>query len=44
MREWVEHVMRMVTEKLVKISRDNIPGRRRSLGYPKRRWSGLIPG
>ena len=29
-------------ERLVKISRDNIPVGRRSPGCPKRRWSNLI--
>jgi hypothetical protein len=41
-REWDEHVTRMYTERLVKISRDNIPAGRRSPGRPKRRWSDLI--
>ena len=41
-REWDEHVTRMDAERLVKISRDNIPSRRRSPGRPKRRWSGII--
>ena len=47
--EWVErrrqldeHVTRMDSERLVKISRDNIPVGRRSPGRPKRRWSDLI--
>ena len=39
-----EHITRMDAERLVKISRDNIPARRRSPGRPKRRWSDLIPG
>jgi hypothetical protein len=34
----------MDAEKLVKISRDNIPAGRRSPGLQKRRWSDLIPG
>ena len=41
-REWDEHVTRMYTERLVKISRDNIPAGRRSPGCPKRRWSDFI--
>ena len=41
-REWGEHVTRMDTERLVKISRDNIPVGRRSLGRAIRRWSDLI--
>ena len=41
-REWDQHVIRMNAERLVKISRDNIPFGRRSLGSPKRRWSDLI--
>ena len=41
-REWDQHVTRMDAEKLVKISRDNIPVGRRSPGRPKRRWSDLI--
>ena len=32
-----EHVKRIDAERLVKISRDNIPARRRSPGRPKRR-------
>ena len=36
-REWVEHVARMDADRLVKISRDNIPAGRRSQGRPKRR-------
>ena len=40
-RERDEHV-RMNTERLVKISRDNIPAGRRSPRRPKRRWSDLI--
>jgi hypothetical protein len=40
-REWDEHVGRMDAERLIKISRDNIPARR-SPGSPKRRWSDLI--
>ena len=39
--EWDQHVARMDAEKLVKISRDNIPAGR-SPGRPKRRWSYLI--
>ena len=34
--------IRMDTERLVKISRDNIPVGRKSPGSPKRRWSELI--
>jgi hypothetical protein len=30
----------MDAERLVKISRDNIPARRMSPGFPERRWSG----
>ena len=41
-REWDQHVTRMDAERLVKISRDNIPAGRRSPGRPKRRWSDLI--
>ena len=33
--EWDEHVTRMDAERLVKISRDNIPAGRRSPGRPK---------
>jgi len=33
----------MDAERLVKISRDNIPIGRRFKGRPKRRWSDLIP-
>ena len=36
-REWDEHVTRMDAERLNKISRDNIPPKRRSPEYPKRR-------
>ena len=43
-KEEGEHVTRMYTERLVKISRDNIPAGRRSPGRPKRRCSELIPG
>ena len=41
--EWDEHVTRMDTERLVKISRDNITAGTRSPGRPKRRWRVLIP-
>ena len=41
-RERDEHVTRTDAERLVKISRDNIPAGRRSPGRPKRRWSDLI--
>ena len=39
---WDQHVTRMDAERLVKISRDNIPVGIRSPGWPKRRWSDLI--
>ena len=42
-REWGEQVRRMDAERLVKISWDNIPAKRRSTGRQKRRWSYLIP-
>ena len=41
-REWDEHVTRMNVDRLVKISRDNIPARRSSPGGPKGRLSDLI--
>ena len=34
-REWNEHITRKDAERLVKISRDNIPAGRRSPGHPK---------
>ena len=34
--EWDQHVTRMDAERLVKISRDNIPVGRRSLGSARR--------
>ena len=40
--DWGVHIMRMDAERLVKISRDNIPAGRGSPGLPKRRWSDLI--
>ena len=40
-RNWDEHVTRMGTERLVKISMGDVPTRRRSLGRPKIRWSDL---
>ena len=43
-REWDERVTRMDAERLVKISRDNIPAGRRSPGHPKRSWNELIIG
>ena len=42
--QWNEHVTRMNAERLVKISRDNIPAGRRSPGLPKIRWSDFILG
>ena len=42
-REWDEHVTRMNTEWLIKISKDNIHAGRRSPGRPKRRWELLNP-
>ena len=42
-RKWDEHVTRMDAERLVKISRDDIPAGRGSPGRPKRRWSNFIP-
>ena len=41
-KEWDYHVTRMDAERLVTISRDNIPVGIRSPGRPKRRWSHLI--
>ena len=41
--KWDGHVTRMDAERLVKISRDNIPAGRTSPGRPTRRWSDLIP-
>ena len=41
-KEWDEYATRMDAERLVKISRDNVPIGRRSPGHPKRRWSDLI--
>jgi len=45
-RKWDEHVTRMDSERLVKISSDNIlvPAGRSPPGRPTRRWSDLIPG
>ena len=40
-REWDKQVTRMDAQRLVKISKDNIPAGR-SPGCPKRRWSDLI--
>ena len=42
-REWDEHVTRIDAERLIKISRDNIPAEK-SPGRPRRRWSDLIHG
>ena len=42
-REWDECVTRMDVERLVKISRNNIPAGRISPRRPKRKWSILIP-
>ena len=42
-RKWEEHVRRMITEILVKISMGNIPAGRRYRERPKRRWSNLTP-
>ena len=41
-RDWDEHVTRMDDERLVKISRDNIPSGRRFPRRQKRKWSDLI--
>ena len=41
-REWSQHVTRMDAERLVKISRDNIPVGRRSPECSKRRWSDIL--
>ena len=38
-----KHVIRMDTERLVKISRDNIPVRG-SPGRPKRTWNNITSG
>ena len=38
-----EYVRRIDAERLIKISRDNLPAGRRSPGRQKRRWSDLIP-
>jgi hypothetical protein len=43
-REWKEHSTRMDAERLVKISRDNIPAGRKYPGRPKKRWNDLILG
>ena len=37
-----KHVTRTDAERLVKVSRDNIPAGRRSPGSPKRKWRDLI--
>ena len=42
-RKWDEHATGMDAERLVKISRDNIPDGGRSPGRLKRRWSDLFP-
>ena len=42
-RKWDEHATRMNAERIIKISRDNIPTGK-FLGRPKRRWSDLNPG
>ena len=42
-KEWDEHVTRMDAERLVKISRDNIPAGKRSPGRLRRRWNNLVP-
>jgi hypothetical protein len=42
-REWDEHITRLDAEKLIIISRDNIPTGRSSPGRPKRRMSDLTP-
>jgi hypothetical protein len=41
-REWDEHVTKKDAEKLVKLSRDNIPAGKRSPGRPRRIWGFLI--
>jgi hypothetical protein len=41
-RKWGEHVARMDAERLVKISRDNIPAGRRAPAHLER-WSDSIP-
>ena len=41
-REWDQHVTRIYAERIVKISRDNIPVGRRFPGRPKRRWGDLM--
>ena len=43
-REWDGYVTGMDTERLVKMSRNNVLTERRSPGCLKRRWSDLIPG
>ena len=43
-REWDEPLTRMDAERLVNISRENIPVRRRFPGGPKRKWRDLILG
>ena len=40
--EWDEYVSRICAERLVKISRENIPPGRSPV-RPKRKWSDLIP-
>jgi hypothetical protein len=41
--KWDEHLERMDAERIVKISRDNIPAGRRSLGRQKKRMERLNP-
>ena len=41
-REWDQHVTRMDAERLVKISRDDIPVGKIFARRPKRRWSDEI--
>ena len=40
--EWDQRVKIRDAERLVKISRENVPVGRKSPGRPKRRWSNLI--
>jgi hypothetical protein len=43
-RKWDQHVTRIDTERLVKISKENVPAGRRSPERSERKWSDYIPG
>ena len=42
-KKWNEHIHRMTEERIVKITRDELPGGHRSTVRPRKRWRDNFP-